>query len=40
MWIEPGELLCTVNSPDFPPVLAVVVHKPVIVIVIVIVIVC
>ena len=38
MWVEPSQLLCAVDPPDFPPMLAVVVHKPVIDIVIVIVI--
>ena len=27
MWVDPCQLLCAVDSPDFPPVLAVVVHE-------------
>ena len=27
MWVEPGQLLRAVDPPDFPPVLAVVVHE-------------
>ena len=27
MWVEPCQLLCAVDPPDFPPMLAVVVHE-------------
>ena len=27
VWVEPCQLLCAVDPPDFPPMLAVVVHE-------------